>query len=81
MNPEIARRLDELHQQRLDNQERATELVYDAVEELRRMVRTGTIFGPKAVADVGMRLSDALVLFEAGGIPTPRLPTPQEMER
>lgn len=73
--------VEQLVEQRRANRERAAVLVFDVRDELRAITRTATIVGSRTLCDVVLRLSDALVLLEAGGVPTPRLPTEQELER
>ncbi|MCK6475302.1 MAG: hypothetical protein L6Q35_00550 [Phycisphaerales bacterium] len=68
-------------QQRAELRERAAVLVFEVREEMQAMTRTAIIVGSRPIVDMCIRLTDALVLLEAAGVPTPRLPTNQELER
>lgn len=64
-----------------DSRERAAVLFYDAQERLRKLTEKREAVTWKDMMSVGMLMADALVLLEAGGVPTPRLPTVREMNR
>ncbi|MCC6426252.1 MAG: hypothetical protein IT435_05475 [Phycisphaerales bacterium] len=55
--------------------------LYDAAQDLRRLViKPGTVRSAD-LGHIGVRMHDCLVMLERAGVPTPRLPTPQEMDR
>lgn len=64
-----------------DNRERAALLFFDAKLAMCKLVHKRGAITAKDVGDVGILLVDGLALLEAGGVPTPRLPTAQEMDR
>lgn len=64
-----------------DARERAAILFYDANQALKALVHKCGPITPADLGTVGMLLADALVLLESGGVATPRLPTPTEMDR
>jgi len=70
-----------LVEQRAAQRERAAELVFEVREEMQAMTRTACIVGSRPIADLCLKLTDALVLLESAGVPTPRLTTPEELER
>ena len=70
-----------LVEQRATNRERAAEIVFEVREEMQAMTRTACIIGSRPLADMCIKLTDALVLLESAGVPTPRVPTREEIDR